>query len=157
MIWQAGGKPVHGRRHQRRRSTSPTRAPQKYTATWQKLIDEKLLAPVAGWSDDWYKGLGDGTIATLAIGAWMPANLESGVKAGAGKWRVAPMPQWTGRRQGDRRERRQLAGRARGRARTRRSPTPSSKYANADDGVQTRVDERRLPGDHRRAPGLRRS
>ena len=47
------------------------------------------------WSDAWYKGLGDGTIASLVIGAWMPANLEGGVKAGAGKWRVAPMPQWT--------------------------------------------------------------
>ncbi|MCX5400701.1 ABC transporter substrate-binding protein [Streptomyces sp. NBC_00102] len=65
-----------------------------YTDTWQKLIDEKLVSPIAGWSDDWYKGLGDGTIATLPIGAWMPANFASGVKDAAGDWRVAPLPQW---------------------------------------------------------------
>ena len=67
---------------------------RKYTATWQKLIDGKLLSPVVGWTDEWYKGLADGTIATLVTGAWMPSNLESGAKAASGKWRVAPMPQW---------------------------------------------------------------
>jgi multiple sugar transport system substrate-binding protein len=93
MIWQAGGKPyqVDGDKVAVNFADPGT---QKFTGTWQKLIDEKLLAPVPSWSDGWYKGLGDGSIATLVIGAWMPANLESGVADGAGKWRVAPMPQW---------------------------------------------------------------
>ncbi len=26
---------------------------KKYTDTWQKLIDEKLVAPINGWTDDW--------------------------------------------------------------------------------------------------------
>ncbi|MFY1673054.1 ABC transporter substrate-binding protein [Plantactinospora sp. WMMB334] len=93
MIWQAGGRPysVDGTTVGVDFADPGT---QKFTATWQKLIDGKLLSPVTSWSDDWYQGLGDGTIATLVIGAWMPANLESGVKAGNGKWRVAPMPQW---------------------------------------------------------------
>ncbi|MEU1471821.1 sugar ABC transporter substrate-binding protein [Streptomyces sp. NPDC005761] len=68
---------------------------KKFTDTWQKLIDEKLVSPVSGWSDDWYKGLGDGTIATLPTGAWMPANFASGVKGASGDWRAAPLPQWT--------------------------------------------------------------
>lgn len=63
-----------------------------YTDFYQQLIDEGLLAPVAGWSDEWYKGLASGNIATLATGAWMAGSLASGVKDGAGKWRVAPLP-----------------------------------------------------------------
>ncbi|MEV6205105.1 extracellular solute-binding protein, partial [Streptomyces sp. NPDC051771] len=47
------------------------------------------------WSDAWYKGLADGTLATLSIGAWMPANLTSGVSTASGDWRVAPLPQWS--------------------------------------------------------------
>ncbi|WP_238005984.1 sugar ABC transporter substrate-binding protein [Dactylosporangium sp. AC04546] len=93
MIWQAGGKPytVDGTTVGVNFADAGTK---RYTTLWQQLIDGKLLSPVTGWSDAWYKGLGDGTIATLVIGAWMPANLESGVKAASGKWRVAPMPQW---------------------------------------------------------------
>ncbi|GGM52111.1 ABC transporter substrate-binding protein [Dactylosporangium sucinum] len=93
MIWQAGGKPyqVDGTTVGVDFADAGTK---RYTTLWQQLVDGKLLAPVTSWSDAWYKGLGDGTIATLVIGAWMPANLESGVKAASGKWRVAPMPQW---------------------------------------------------------------
>jgi multiple sugar transport system substrate-binding protein len=94
LLWQAGSHPykVDGTKV----GIDFTDAgAKKYTETWQKLIDEKLVAPVVGWSDDWYKGLGDGTIATLPTGAWMPANFASGVKGAAGDWRAAPLPQWT--------------------------------------------------------------
>jgi multiple sugar transport system substrate-binding protein len=93
MIWQAGGRPykVEGTDVTVNLADAGT---QKFTTLWQQLVSKKLLSPVVGWSDAWYKGLGDGTIATLVTGAWMPANFESGVEAGKGKWRVAPMPQW---------------------------------------------------------------
>jgi multiple sugar transport system substrate-binding protein len=51
--------------------------------------DERGRKPEAG-----VVGLGDGSIATLTIGAWMPGNLESGVAQASGDWRVAPMPTW---------------------------------------------------------------
>ncbi|MEU2509334.1 sugar ABC transporter substrate-binding protein [Streptomyces sp. NPDC007863] len=94
LIWQAGGRPY------KTEGTNVTvnfgdEGTKKYTATWQKLLDEKLVAPISSWSDAWYKGLADGTIATLSIGAWMPANLTSGVPTASGDWRVAPLPQWT--------------------------------------------------------------
>ncbi|BCJ73778.1 sugar ABC transporter substrate-binding protein [Catellatospora sp. IY07-71] len=94
LIWQAGGKPfsVDGTNV---KINLGDEGSTKFASTWQQLLDGKLVAPVGSWSDGWYKGLGDGTIATLVIGAWMPANLESGVPAAKGKWRVAPMPQWT--------------------------------------------------------------
>ncbi|MFF9148574.1 ABC transporter substrate-binding protein [Streptomyces sp. NPDC014861] len=98
LIWQAGGRPYHSR------GTDididfDDEGTKKYTATWQKLLDEKLVAPISSWSDAWYKGLADGSLATLSIGAWMPANLTSGVATASGDWRVAPLPQWT---EGDR-------------------------------------------------------
>ncbi|MET7755211.1 sugar ABC transporter substrate-binding protein [Streptomyces sp. NPDC005389] len=94
LIWQAGGRPY------RTDGTAVTidfgdEGTRKYTATWQKLLDEKLVAPISSWSDAWYKGLADGSLATLSIGAWMPANLTSGVASASGDWRVAPLPQWT--------------------------------------------------------------
>ncbi|RKN47211.1 ABC transporter substrate-binding protein [Streptomyces hoynatensis] len=93
MIWQAGGHPytVDG--------TSvgidfTDEGSTRFAETWQQLVSEGLLSDVAGWTDAWYQGLADGTIATLPTGAWMPANFESGVPGAAGDWRVAPLPQW---------------------------------------------------------------
>ncbi|GAB7051097.1 ABC transporter substrate-binding protein [Catenuloplanes indicus] len=93
MIWQAGGKPytVEG---QNVTINFADAGAQKYTALWQKMIDEKLLSNISGWTDEWFQALGNGTLATLVVGAWMPSNLVSGAPNGAGKWRVAPMPQW---------------------------------------------------------------
>lgn len=93
LLWQAGSRPYQVDGTEVGIDFTDQGA-EKYTGTWQKLLDEKLVAPVTSWSDEWYKGLGDGTIATLAIGAWMPANLASGVQDAAGDWRVAPLPQW---------------------------------------------------------------
>lgn len=94
MIWQAGGHPYQVDGTDVTIDFAGDEDTQKFTEVWQQLIDEDLLAPVGSWSDEWYQGLGNGTIATLTIGAWMPANLESGVPQGKGKWRVAEMPQW---------------------------------------------------------------
>ncbi|MFJ9080706.1 ABC transporter substrate-binding protein [Streptomyces sp. NPDC102278] len=94
LIWQAGGRPykVEGTKVGIDFGDPGT---TRYAGTWQKLLDEKLLAPVTSWSDEWYKGLSDGSIATLSTGAWMPANFASGAPAASGDWRVAPLPQWT--------------------------------------------------------------
>lgn len=95
MIWQAGGHPfdVSGTNVTVNLSDAGT---QKWTATWDKLVQGKLLSQTPGWSDEWFKALGDGTIATLATGAWMPGVLESSVASASGDWRVAPMPSYDG-------------------------------------------------------------
>ncbi|MFF3566009.1 ABC transporter substrate-binding protein [Streptomyces sp. NPDC002574] len=93
LIWQAGGHPytVDGTNVKVNFTDAGTKA---FTAVWQKLVSEKLLAPISSWSDQWYKGLADGTIATLNTGAWMPANFVSGVPSASGDWRAAALPQW---------------------------------------------------------------
>ena len=95
MIWQAGGRPF----------TTDGKAvtvklqddgAKKWTGVWDRLLRGKLVSTITGWSDDWYKALGNGTIASLITGAWMPGVLESSVPGGAGKWAVAPMPSYDG-------------------------------------------------------------
>ena len=94
MIWDAGGQPfkVNGTNVTINFNDAGT---QKFTALWNQMLQGDLLSPISSWSDQWYTGLGNGTIATLITGAWMPGNLESGVKGGSGDWQVAPMPVWT--------------------------------------------------------------
>jgi multiple sugar transport system substrate-binding protein len=95
MIWSAGGDPY---------TTSGTTnvgidlsdsGTQKFVNLWSPLITGNDLAPITSWSNQWYTGLSNGTIASLVTGGWMGVDLETGVPAGKGDWRVAPMPEWT--------------------------------------------------------------
>ena len=95
MIWAAGGHPY---------ATSGTKdvtinlqdpGSKKFAGMWSPLISGGLLAPVTSWTSQWYQGLANGSIASLVTGGWMGVDLESGVPAGKGDWRVAPMPEWT--------------------------------------------------------------
>ncbi|MCI1935557.1 MAG: sugar ABC transporter substrate-binding protein [Bifidobacteriaceae bacterium] len=95
MLWAAGAHPfkVDGQK-----VTIDFSSPEvkKYTTFWQKLIDEDLIdTQTVGWSDDWYKGIGSGHIASLAIGSWMTITLEDSIKDLSGKMRVAALPGWS--------------------------------------------------------------
>ena len=93
MIWQAGGQPYKTSSDGKKVTIDLQDAgAKKYADMWSQLVDGGLVSPISSWSDEWYKGLADGSIATLAIGAWMPGNLETGVEAASGNWRVAPLP-----------------------------------------------------------------
>jgi multiple sugar transport system substrate-binding protein len=92
MIWQAGGQPFTTTDSTDVKINLQDEGSKKFADTWNQLIEKDLIAPTSSWSDEWYRGLGDGTIATLNIGAWMPGNLESGVPEASGDWRVAPLP-----------------------------------------------------------------
>jgi multiple sugar transport system substrate-binding protein len=92
MIWQAGGQPFTTTDSTDVEVNLQDEGSKKFADTWNQLIESDLIAPTASWSDEWYRGLGDGTIATLNIGAWMPGNLETGVPEASGDWRVAPLP-----------------------------------------------------------------
>ena len=95
MIAQAGGTPftTDGDKVTINLQDEGTK---KWTSTWNELVEQGLLSKTVGWTDDWYKQLGNGEIATMITGAWMPGNLESGVAQASGDWRVAPMPTYDG-------------------------------------------------------------
>lgn len=96
MIWQAGGAPfaVDGTKLTVNLHDDGSK---KWANTWSTLVSNKLVSPVATWSDDWYRSLGQNKVGTLLMGAWMPGILESSLPAGAGAWRVAPMPTYDGK------------------------------------------------------------
>ncbi|NEC21001.1 ABC transporter substrate-binding protein [Streptomyces parvus] len=93
LIWSAGGRPfkVDGEDISIDFQDAGTK---KYTDTYQKLLDAKVLAPVAEWSNEWFQGLTTGKIATVASGAWMSGILKGSVAKAAGDWRVAPLPSY---------------------------------------------------------------
>ncbi|MFF3488799.1 ABC transporter substrate-binding protein [Streptomyces sp. NPDC002701] len=143
LLWQAGSRPYKVDGTTVKVDFSDAGA-KKYTDTWQKLIDEKLVAPINGWTDDWYKGLGDGTLATLPSGAWMPANFVTGVPNASGDWRAAPLPAWT---KGDKASAENggssLALPALGK--NKELAYAFVEYANSGAGVQSRVKEGAFP------------
>lgn len=67
---------------------------QKVADYWQGLTDEGLISPAPMWDQSWYTGLGDGSIATHVGAVWIAGVFTGSVPDGAGKWAVAPMPQW---------------------------------------------------------------
>jgi multiple sugar transport system substrate-binding protein len=95
MIWDAGGHAYTTSGTKNVTISLQDAGAKKFTKLWSPLIQGGLLDPVTGWTNQWYQGLANGTIASLVTGAWMPVDLESGVSAGKGDWRVAPMPQWS--------------------------------------------------------------
>lgn len=95
MIWQAGGTPFETDGE----SVTIDLADEgttKWTGVWNQLIEDELACDIPGWTEEWYKALGDGTIASMPIGAWAPGVFASSVPDGAGKWRVASMPTYDG-------------------------------------------------------------
>ena len=96
MIWQAGGRPfeVDGTKVSINLQDAGTK---KWADTWNELVENKLLAQTPGFTDDWYKQLAGGEIATQIVGAWFPGVLESGAKGGSGDWAVAPIPTYDGK------------------------------------------------------------
>jgi multiple sugar transport system substrate-binding protein len=96
MIWQAGGHPfTTDGRNVKINLADP--GAKKWTATWDQMVQGKLLSTIKDWSDDWYRAMGDGTIASQVAGAWFPGILKESVPGGAGKWAVAPIPTYDGK------------------------------------------------------------
>ena len=117
-----------------------------FTDFWQKMIDEDLIdTKTVGWTDDWNKGLDDGSIASLLTGAWMPYNLLSGAPNGDGKWRIAQMPTADGSETNSENGGSSLAVLAS----TKKADAAYQfiEYANHGDGVATRVAGGAFPAD----------
>jgi multiple sugar transport system substrate-binding protein len=67
---------------------------RKVADYWQRLIDEDLVKTEPDFANGWYKDLQDGQIVGWVSAQWGDAILRGNAPKTAGKWRVAPMPQW---------------------------------------------------------------
>ncbi|RSX50785.1 ABC transporter substrate-binding protein [Bifidobacterium goeldii] len=150
MTWLAGGKPFSTSDDGTTVTVNLTgdKGSKAFQDFWQKMISEGLIdTKTAGWTDDWNRGLGDGTIASLFSGAWMPANLVGGAPAAAGKWRVTAMPTPDGETANA-----ELGGSSLAVIESSKKAEAAWKFidfANHDrEGVQTRVDGGAFPADN---------
>src|SRR4051812_10178548 len=76
-IWTAGDQRSRAARPNVGLNSAAPGGP-KFASAWHPVPTEKLAASIPPWTDQWFKALGDGTIASLPTGAWMPGNLASG-------------------------------------------------------------------------------
>lgn len=61
---------------------------------WQDLIDEDLVSTVPAWTDEWNNAYNSGNVWSWNSAVWGANSIASGAPDTAGKWSVAPAPQW---------------------------------------------------------------
>lgn len=93
--WQAGARPF----------TVPARGQigialtdagmKKVADYWTPLIREGVVSTDPDFTDQWFKGLANGKYAAWIGAAWGPVFLQNSATGSSGKWRAAPLPQWT--------------------------------------------------------------
>ncbi|NUQ99718.1 MAG: extracellular solute-binding protein [Streptomyces sp.] len=96
LQWQAGSRPY---------TYSAAKLPdigvhlndagaKKVFTYWGDMVKNHLADTTSYAQTDFYNGLSTGKYATYLAAGWGPGYLASVAKATAGKWRVAPLPQW---------------------------------------------------------------
>jgi multiple sugar transport system substrate-binding protein len=92
--WQAGARPfkVDGAKISISMNSPEMK---KLAGFWSPLVASGVVSADADFNNDWYAGLTNGSYATWITAAWAPIFLTGSAAKSAGKWRVAPMPQWS--------------------------------------------------------------
>ena len=94
MIWQAGSRPFAINGDSWKVALNDPAA-KKVAQFWQNLIDQGVVKVESNYTSDWYQELTNGTIATWSAGAFAQAFFTSSAPNASGKWRIAPIPQWS--------------------------------------------------------------
>ncbi|MEV0405727.1 extracellular solute-binding protein [Actinoallomurus sp. NPDC050550] len=95
MMWQAGARPFTysgGADISVRLNDTNS---QKIAGYWSPLVKQGLVSSDPDFTDQWFHGLANGKYATWLTAAWGPMFLKGTAKQTAGKWRAAPLPQWS--------------------------------------------------------------
>lgn len=66
----------------------------KVAEYWNRMRTDGLIKTDPDFQNGWYADLQNGHIATWVSAQWGDAILSGNAPGTAGKWRVAPMPQW---------------------------------------------------------------
>jgi multiple sugar transport system substrate-binding protein len=105
LLWQAGARPFDYSAAKSPDIGLSINGPQAKStmAYWQDMVGSGLADTTAFQTTDFYNGLTTGRYATYLAAGWGPGYLASVAKKTEGKWRAAPLPQWTagGNAQGD--------------------------------------------------------
>ncbi|BBH64099.1 sugar ABC transporter substrate-binding protein [Actinoplanes sp. OR16] len=97
LQWQAGAKPyAYDVANPANIGVTVNSAEAKQVMTyWEGMVASGLADTKAYGTTDFYNGLASGKYATYIAAGWGPGYLQSVAKTTSGKWRAAPLPQWT--------------------------------------------------------------
>jgi multiple sugar transport system substrate-binding protein len=95
LMWQAGARPFEVPSADTVSIRLTDEGSRKVAEYWGGLIREGAVSTDADFTDQWYQGLANGRYATWLTAAWGPLFLQGTAKKTAGKWRAAPLPQWS--------------------------------------------------------------
>jgi multiple sugar transport system substrate-binding protein len=93
LIWQGGGRPFQFE-GETGAIDFTDEGTQRVTGYWSDLIERDLAVSQPGWTDEWWRALGDGSLATWITGAWALGNISNTLTDNSGDFRVAPAPVW---------------------------------------------------------------
>ncbi|MFC3300004.1 extracellular solute-binding protein [Arthrobacter agilis] len=93
MVWQNGGQWFSN--DGENWDVNLTGEESEEVATyWQDLLSEDLVSTLPSFSDEWNASFNTGQQWTWVSAVWGATTLSDGAPDTAGKWAVAPMPQW---------------------------------------------------------------
>ena len=95
MMQQAGSRPFSITSQTEIGINLPDEGAKRWADYWTPLVQDGLVSNDATFNNDWYQALSSGRYATWIAAAWGPAYLQGAAAGSAGKWRAAPMPQWS--------------------------------------------------------------
>ena len=94
LAWQAGGRWFTNDGQQWTVNLTDDKT-KKVADYWQDLLTKKLVSAVPPWTTEWDNAYNTGEAWTWVSAVWGANSIASGAPKTAGKWRVAPMPQWS--------------------------------------------------------------
>ncbi|WP_250006179.1 ABC transporter substrate-binding protein [Actinoplanes sp. M2I2] len=94
FTWQAGGRWFANDGQQWTVNLTDDKT-KKVADYWQSLISKKLVSTVPPWTTEWDNAYNSSSAWTWVSAVWGANSIMSGAPRTAGKWRVAPMPQWS--------------------------------------------------------------
>jgi len=94
LAWQAGAK-WFGTSGNSWTVNIDNPATEQVASYWDRLRTEGVIKTEPDFSNGWYKDLQTGNIAGWVSAQWGDGILKGNAPKTAGKWRVAPLPQWT--------------------------------------------------------------
>ncbi len=93
LVWQNGGQWfANDGENWDVNLTSPES--EEVATYWQDLLSKDLVSTLPSFSDEWNASFNEGQQWTWVSAVWGATTLSDGAPDTAGKWAVAPMPQW---------------------------------------------------------------
>lgn len=92
-VWQAGGQ-WFSNTDDKWEVNLTGKESAKVANYWQKLLEKGEVSTLPSFSDEWNASFNKGQQWTWVSAVWGASTLASGAPDTAGKWAVAPMPQW---------------------------------------------------------------